>query len=111
MSTMLWHPETGESRIFGDNDPRPLDWIGHHPSDPAYAPVAPPPPKFTDAGLSRGEVVAALTEGRVPFDARARTSTLTELLGKAVRKALADRGVAYDAEAHLRDLLALLRAA
>jgi ABC-type nitrate/sulfonate/bicarbonate transport system substrate-binding protein len=127
MAKRLWHRHTGEAQNFADHIDAGDDWITHHPHDTArMAAKKPPKPRETDLRehdderkgeerkgeeppLTRAEIMAALREGGITYDARTTTVTLTETLDKALREVLAARGATASPAATTRELLAAVR--
>lgn len=117
MPTMRWHPETGESQVFGSDDAIPEGWLPHHPEDKAKtaaaAALAPKPePKAKEddpnAPLLKREVIAALKMGNLAFNENDKVGDLTDQLVSALKAALTAGNVAFAEDASPRALLALV---
>lgn len=93
--TYRYDPETGEGRVFTDAADVPKGWLDHVP---ARKPI------------TREEIIAALTDGGIKFDAKAKTEALLELLVKSVHATLDESKTEFDPKADVRDLLHLLGA-
>ena len=90
MPKMKWDPDTGENRVFGDDEPAPTGWLDHHPEDPAYAGAPKSAKRAAKAAtgdaapMKRAEITAALKEGNVPFSANDKTDALEARLRAAL---------------------------
>lgn len=103
--TMAWHPETGESKIFKHPSEVPEGWLDTHPDNVPKV-VKPAAPVADDKlPMTRKEIVAALTDGGLQFDAKAPVKVLYAQLTDAVKSALTDAGVEFDAAADTKALL------
>lgn len=110
--TMGWDPRTGESQIFDSPEARDeAGWLDHHPSDEEKggAGAVAQDDVDQDPPLSRNEVIAALNEGKVQFNARATDKQLNSALDRALRKTLSTRNIDYTNKDSTRKLLALVR--
>lgn len=115
MPRMRWHPETGENKVFGDDEQHPPEWLDHHPEDPAYAPAAiaekqeaeglKGPPK--EDLMTKAEVIEALTAGGLEVDGTKGVAALREQLTQALRDNLNSRSISFTLEDGPRRLLAL----
>lgn len=97
---MAWHPETGENRIFNYPSEVPADWLDTHPNN-VVKPKA-------DPDMTKDEIMAALTEGGVQFDPKAKTKVLAATLRSAVEKALVSAEIDFGPDQPTKELLALL---
>lgn len=108
MSRLHWHPKTGEVKEFADSAETPPGWLDHHPADPAYLGT-----DEDDDGpggnLSKREVIDALTEAGVQFNARDNLATLTELLDKTISDVFAQSELTAPEGASLRQRLDIVR--
>lgn len=109
---MMWHPETGENRIFNSADEVPEGWLDTHPNNKdaaeqrkAAAEARNPPATLP---LTRAEIVKALGDGGINFNPRAATKALYDQLLGELKKTLTEAGIAYEQEADAKTLLGLL---
>lgn len=113
---MGWNPKDGAKRVFASPEEREKEgWLDHHPLDEAKgggaAKRAPRrDDKSEDPPLSRDELITALKEGGVNFRESATDQQLDGALRGALRKALGQRNVEFDAKDSTRALLAKLKA-
>lgn len=115
MPKLRWHPVTGENQTFADDESAPEGWLDYHPADPAHEPPAaviePAAPVVApDKVLTRKELIEALNEGAIAFDANAKVADLDGVLKTALVAALTNNKVEFKPEASTRELLALVRA-
>lgn len=113
-----YDPKTGEGRVFDNEDDVPKGWVdrvpeeGDEPAKVAKAakePVAGKAPKPEEPKpMTRQELMAALKGGGVTFSATAKNEDLHDLLKGKVMEVLAQRQIAFNADADVRDLLALI---
>lgn len=118
---MMFHPETGEGKVFKTAGEVPEGYLSFHPKDPARkakdaleaAKVVDAKPaaavaKAVDIPMTRDEIIAALNSGGIPFDDNAKTRALHNQLRDAVHAALIEAKISYVDNAPTKDLLALL---
>lgn len=105
--TMAWHPQNGESQIFNHPSEVPEGWLDTHPSNKPKA-EKPAAGGKVELGMSKAEIVAALTAGGVEHDPKAKASDLHDVLRGAVEKVLAEAKIPYSPEAPTKELLTLL---
>lgn len=106
---MMWHPTTGENRVFTAAVDVPDGWLDHYPTGEADAEPA-KPADAPDAALpmTRDEIKTALDTLRVKYAKNARDATLYGMLIEALHEDLASAGVAFDPEAAAPALIVLL---
>lgn len=75
----MWDPKTKQSKVFDKEEDVPAGWLNHHPSD---ADTATGEPKQ----LSRPEIMKELARRKIPFDPKATTEQLYNLLLEVVEK-------------------------
>lgn len=102
MSKLRWHPETGASQVFSDDETPPDGWLDHHPGDPNKA-----QPKPSGVGMTKAEMADALKAGGITPPSTATAAELAEMLTEALVKNLAEREIPYAPDSSLRDMLAL----
>lgn len=106
---MKWHPETGEMRVYAKAEHVPEGWLDTHPANLAHvqalAAAAPKPVKLS---LTRQEILAALHEGGIEHNIKAKTQDLHERLRERCVAHLTDAGVEFDAAADTKALLELI---
>lgn len=107
MLFIRWHPQTGEHKVFGNNEQAPPDWLPYHPDDTAKA-GEPEPELVLVKPFTVKEVQELLTSGGVQFDPKAKLADLTELLDKTVKSALIAHGIHHDEAEPTRVLVAKL---
>jgi sugar lactone lactonase YvrE len=115
---MKWHPETGKSKVFDHPDDVPAGYVSEHPNnlEPADRKAAIAKLKAEKkAGkvekaepLTRKEIIAALTDGGLPFDGNAETVDLDKALSDALKEHLQAAEVLYPSDADTRELLTLV---
>lgn len=98
---LRWDPETGEARQFDNEGDVPEGWLSYHPNDEAAAAAAGAKVEKTEVvevlPLSREEIIAALTAGKISFKKNAKDKTLYELLLTSVKAALTEAKIEHDA--------------
>ena len=110
---MMWHPKTCESRVFYQAGDVPKGWINTHPNNLAVAvnqeaeSEAPAADKAAP-DMTRKEIVAALTDGGIPFDPASKVVVLHELLITEVKRVLTEAEIEFDAASPTKALLELL---
>ena len=104
---LFWNQETGEPVTVKDEASIPAGYKPYHPNS---APKAAAPAPATNAlPLNKDEVLAALKEGGIPHNPAQSHGKLYNLLLAAVKAALDEAKVTYDAaETNVKALLALL---
>lgn len=122
MSKLLWHAETGEPRVFGDDHEVPENYLDYHPADKAKAEAPKSDDSIVNKGgksdsnkpkdnvLTRAEVAAALEAGGLAYDPRASVVVLTEQLVTSLKDFLGKAGVAFAEDESPRALLVKLEA-
>lgn len=115
---MMWHPETGESRVFNTAADVLEGWLDTHPANAtrvdaiaAAKPSAKPaaaPKGSNGLPMTREEITIALLEGGVQFKRNHDDKRLYDTLMAALKKALDERGVQYAPDATAPALLELL---
>ena len=115
VSFPAWYydPATKQGQVFNSADEVPEGWvdrldgeptaIGSKPRTPAKEKPAADP-----AAMTRKEITEALKAGGISFSPTEKTETLHDLLKGKVMEVLAQRNIAFDADASVRDLLAKL---
>lgn len=107
---MLWHPETGESRVFHKAGDVPEGWLDTHPDNVKNLPKAEKAAQTKPVPLSmtRKEMVQALQDGGISFDPASKVDVLYAILTEAVKKFLTDAEVEFDPATDTKALLELL---
>lgn len=109
-----YNPKTRQGQIFDNADDVPTGWVRRLPEEGEDEPVttkAKPAAKQAAATgerepMTRQELMTALKGGGVTFKANAKNEELHDLLKGKVMEVLAQRDIAFDADADVRDLLA-----
>lgn len=102
MTKLRWHPTTGESKVYGDDETPPDGWLDFHPADPAKAPPKPP-----EIGMTKAEMTDALKAGGIAAPATATAAELAGLLTTALVNNLTMRKIDFPADATVKELFDL----
>lgn len=113
---MLWHPETGESRIFNGNETPPADWLDHHPADENHDAVekvagvkdALEPAAVDVLPMTRAEIRIALEDAGIAYAKNAKAATLYDLLLTSLRAHLTAENIEFALDATAPELLKLV---
>lgn len=106
----FYDPETQTGQVFNNADEVPEGWVDRLDGEPTVVGSEAKPAKAekADKGMARQDIITALKNGNVEFKATMKTEELHDLLKGKVMEVLAQRNIAFDADADVRDLLAKL---
>lgn len=119
---MLWHPDTGESRIFSGSETPPADWLDHHPADGNHvgaeempdtlhtkaAAAAKLAPADDALPMTRAEIRIALEDAGIAYAKNAKDATLYDLLLTSLRAHLTAENIEFPPNAAAPELLKLV---
>lgn len=111
---MKWHPETGESRVFIAPEDVPAGWIDTHPNNlpPDVKPVAEALAAKIEGDalpLTKKQIKVELDAAGVTYPATANVKALYELLSDTLKTFCANNDIAYEPNADVPTLLALVK--
>lgn len=115
----LWHPTSGESRVFHDHETPSADWLDHHPNDPNADKVDSTVKRDAEADaivranagklpMTRDEIKSALDAAEIPYAPNAKDKTLYDLLVKSLVAHLTENNIPFPEDADAKQLLALV---
>lgn len=108
MPRMRWNAKTGEPILLNKDQADPPGYLDHHPDDEEKGggrEKAQAKAKL----LPRKEVIQALKDGDVSFDAKAGTEELNTLLLGKLREALTAQEIEFGDDMGPSELLALIK--
>lgn len=103
---MRWHPETAVPQVFQKAEEVPEGYLDYHPSSPPE--VVKLAVEAAALPMTREAIVAELTDGGIPFKAKAKTEVLYAALLDALKAHLVASEIEFPENATGPDLLALV---
>lgn len=107
-----YNPTTLEGQIFETADTVPDGWVDRLDGEPTSigSKLKAPKPATEPVvgGMSRKDMMEALKAGGIEFKVNMKNEELHDLLKGKVMEVLAQRQIAFNADADVRDLLKLL---
>lgn len=106
---MRWDPNTGEAQVFQSAAEVPEGFLDYHPSNPPEVVKVATEAGATDAlPMTREEIIKELTDGGIPFKAKAKDAVLYAALLDALKAHLLASEIEFPETATGPELLALV---